>query len=56
MMYYITSNIARGAIGPAVYVSLLFAVVVAIYGIVFARNLMDLARRKYVVEESIFAA
>ena len=56
MMYYITSNMAKGAIGPAAYVSLLFAVVVAIYGIVFTRNLMDLARRKYVVEEGVFAA
>jgi len=56
MMYYITSNIASGAIGSAAYVSLLFAVVVAVYGIFFTRNLMDLARRKYVVEEGIFAA
>jgi NitT/TauT family transport system permease protein len=56
MMYYITYNMANGAVGPAAYVSLLFAVVVAIYGIVFTRNLMDLARRKYVVEEGIFAA
>jgi len=56
MMYYITSNMAKGALGPAAYVSLLFAVVVAIYGIVFTRNLMDLARRKYVVEEGVFAA
>jgi NitT/TauT family transport system permease protein len=56
MMYYISSNMAAGQIGPAAYVSLLFAVVVAIYGILFTRNLMDLARRKYVVEEGIFAA
>ena len=56
MMYYITYNMANGAIGPAAYVSLLFAVVVAIYGILFTRNLMDLARKKYVVEEGIFAA
>jgi len=56
MMYYITSNMAAGAIGPAAYVSLLFAVVVAVYGILFTRNLMDLARKKYVVEEGIFAA
>jgi len=56
MMYYITSNMAKGAIGHAAYVSLLFAVVVAIYGIVFTRNLMDLARKKYVVEEGVFAA
>ena len=56
MMYYITYNMSNGAIGPAAYVSLLFAIVVAIYGIVFTRNLMDLARKKYVIEEGIFAA
>lgn len=56
MMYYISSNISQGAIGPAAYVSLLFAIVVAIYGIAFTRNLMDLARKKYIIEEGIFAA
>jgi NitT/TauT family transport system permease protein len=56
MMYYISSNMASGQIAAAAYVSLLFAIVVAIYGIVFTRNLMDLARKKYVVEEGIFAA
>ena len=56
MMYYISSNISNGAIGPAAYVSLLFAIVVAIYGIAFTRNLMDVARKKYVIEEGIFAA
>lgn len=56
MMYYVSSNMANGDIAAAAYVSLLFAIVVAIYGIVFTRNLMDLARRKYVVEEGIFAA
>jgi len=56
MMYYISSNMAVGQIGAAAYVSLLFAIVVAIYGIAFTRNLMDLARKKYVVEEGIFAA
>jgi len=56
MMYYISSNMANGEIGAAAYVSLLFAIVVAIYGIAFTRNLMDLARKKYVVEEGIFAA
>ena len=30
--------------------------VVAMYGIVFARNLTDLARKKYVVEEGVLAA
>jgi len=56
MMYYITYNMAIGAIAPAAYVSLLFAVVVAVYGILFTRNLMDIARKKYVIEEGIFAA
>ncbi|MGH9920974.1 MAG: ABC transporter permease subunit, partial [Nitrososphaerales archaeon] len=48
MMYYISSNMANGQVAAAAYVSLLFAVVVAVYGIVFTRNLMDLARKKYV--------
>jgi len=56
MMYYISSNMANGDVAAAAYVSLLFAAVVAIYGVVFTRNLMDLARKKYVVEEGIFAA
>jgi NitT/TauT family transport system permease protein len=56
MMYYISSNISTGQIAPAAYVSLLFAIVVSIYGIAFTRNLMDLARKKYIIEEGIFAA
>ena len=56
MMYYISSNISKGYVAPAAYVSLLFAIVVSIYGIAFTRNLLDLARKKYVVEEGIFAA
>jgi NitT/TauT family transport system permease protein len=47
---------ANGEVTSAAYVSLLFAVVVAVYGIVFTRNLMDVARKKYVIEEGIFAA
>jgi hypothetical protein len=43
-------------IGPAAYVTLLFSIVVTIYGIVFTRNLMDVARKKYVIEEGVFAA
>jgi NitT/TauT family transport system permease protein len=56
MMYYISANMANGEVTSAAYVSLLFAVVVAVYGIVFTRNLMDVARKKYVIEEGIFAA
>jgi NitT/TauT family transport system permease protein len=56
MMKYISLNLANGNVGAAAYVSLLFAFVVIIYGLFFTRNLMDLARKKYVVEEGIYAA
>jgi NitT/TauT family transport system permease protein len=56
MMKFITENMASGQVGDAAWVSFIFAIVVAIYGIVFTRNLMDLARKKYVVEEGIYAA
>jgi NitT/TauT family transport system permease protein len=56
MMKYIGENLSNGNIGAAAWVSLLFAVVVIIYGLLFTRNLMDLARKKYVVEEGIYAA
>ena len=56
MMKYIGLNMANGNVANAAWVSLLFAMVVAIYGIVFTRNLMDLARKKYVVEEGVYAA
>jgi NitT/TauT family transport system permease protein len=56
MMKYIGLNMANGNVANAAWVSLLFAIVVAIYGIVFTRNLMDLARKKYVVEEGVYAA
>ncbi|HYB03972.1 MAG TPA: ABC transporter permease subunit, partial [Nitrososphaerales archaeon] len=56
MMKYISLNLANGNIGAAAYVSLLFAFVVILYGLFFTRNLMDLARKRYVVEEGIYAA
>jgi NitT/TauT family transport system permease protein len=56
MMKYISSNMVKGEVASAAWVSLIFAIVVAVYGIVFTRNLMDLARRKYVVEEGVYAA
>ena len=55
MMKYIGLNMATGHVANAAWVSFLFAIVVAIYGIVFTRNLMDLARKKYVVEEGVYA-
>jgi NitT/TauT family transport system permease protein len=56
MMKFIGSNLASGSIGAAAWVSFLFAIVVVIYGLFFTRNLMDIARKKYVVEEGVFAA
>jgi NitT/TauT family transport system permease protein len=56
MMKFIGANLASGNIGAAAWVALLFAVVVVIYGLFFTRNLMDIARKKYVVEEGVFAA
>jgi NitT/TauT family transport system permease protein len=56
MMRFISVNIASGNITAAAYVSLIFAIVVIIYSFVFTRNMMDLARKKYVVEEGIYAA
>jgi len=56
MMKYIGYNLSIGDIGAAAWVSVLFAIVVIIYGLFFTRNLMDLARKKYVVEEGIYAA
>ncbi|HUK29320.1 MAG TPA: ABC transporter permease subunit, partial [Candidatus Acidoferrales bacterium] len=55
MMKYIGVNMSQGQVGNAAWVSFLFAIVVAIYGLVFTRNLMDLARKKYVVEEGVYA-
>ncbi len=55
MMKFIGENLAAGNVASAAWVSLLFAVVVIFYGIFFTRNLMDLARRRYVVEEGVYA-
>ncbi|MBX8631652.1 MAG: ABC transporter permease subunit [Thermoplasmata archaeon] len=46
-----TGNIALAAWG-----SFLFGIVVAVYSILFTRKMMDLARKKYVAEEGIYAA
>ncbi|MDE1872794.1 MAG: ABC transporter permease subunit [Thaumarchaeota archaeon] len=56
MMKVISAGLVNGNIGLAAWTSLLFAIVVGIYSIVFTRNLMDLARKKYVIEEGIYAA
>jgi NitT/TauT family transport system permease protein len=56
MMKYLTMNTAQGHIDNAAWVSLLFAVVVIIYATVFTRKLMEVAGKKYVIEESLFMA
>jgi NitT/TauT family transport system permease protein len=56
MMKVITSNTASGHIDIAAWTSFLFAIVVVVFGILFTRKLMDLARKRYVVEEGIYQA
>lgn len=56
MMKVISAGLANDNMGIAAWTSLLFAIVVGVYSIVFTRNLMDLARKKYVIEEGIYAA
>ncbi|MRN61420.1 MAG: hypothetical protein FIO03_05130 [Nitrosopumilales archaeon] len=52
MMKLITSNVANGhTVIAARASSLLFAIVATIFGIILTKNLMDLASKRYVVEE-----
>ncbi len=44
-----------GNIALAGWASFLFAIIVAIYSILFTRKMMDLARKKYVAEEGIYS-
>ncbi len=46
-----TGNIALAAWG-----SFIFGIIVAIYSVVFTRKMMDLAQKKYVAEEGVYAA
>jgi NitT/TauT family transport system permease protein len=45
-----TGNIALAAWG-----SFLFAIIVAVYSIIFTKKMMDLAKKKYVAEEGIYS-
>jgi NitT/TauT family transport system permease protein len=56
LMKIITSNTASGNIGVAAWTSLLFAIAVIIFGLVFTKKLLDLASKKYVVEDGIYQA
>ena len=56
MMKFIGFNLARIDIGAATWISLIFPIVVFIYDRVFARRFMDVARKRYVFEEGVYAA
>ena len=45
-----------GNISLAAWASFLFGIVVTVYSLLFTRNMMDLARKKYVSEEGIYSA
>ena len=47
---------AQGNIALAAYASLIFGIFVVAFAMGFTRHLMELSRKKYVIEESIFAA
>ena len=47
---------AQGNIALASWASFIFAMFVVAFAMGFTRHLMDLSRRKYVIEESVFAA
>lgn len=46
----------RGDLALLAWLSLLFSISIAIYAILITRRLMDLARRRYIAEEAVFAA
>jgi NitT/TauT family transport system permease protein len=56
LMKLIVVSTAEGNIALAAWASLIFGVVVVLFAIFFTRRLMDLAQKKYVVEEAIYAA
>jgi NitT/TauT family transport system permease protein len=47
---------ASGDIALAAWGSLIFGIIVAIYSVLFTRKMMDLAQKKYVAEEGVYAA
>ncbi|MFP3162515.1 MAG: ABC transporter permease subunit [Acidianus hospitalis] len=46
----------QGNLALVGWLSLIFAIIVVIYSVLFTRKMMDLARKKYVAEEGIYAA
>ncbi|MEM4104805.1 MAG: ABC transporter permease subunit [Thermoplasmatales archaeon] len=56
LMKFISIQTSSGNIGLAGWASFIFGIVVIIYSIFFTRRMMDIARKRYVAEEGIFAA
>jgi NitT/TauT family transport system permease protein len=47
---------ANGDLALAAWGSLIFGIIVAVYSVMFTRKMMDLAQKKYVAEEGVYAA
>nr|WP_241760305.1 ABC transporter permease subunit [Thermoplasma volcanium] len=56
IMKFIDIQTEAGNIAYAGWASFIFGIVVVIYSILFTRRMMDLARKRYVAEEGLFAA
>ena len=56
LMKYISQATLQGNIEIAAWSSFIFSIVVVLYSLLFTKQLMDLARKKYVAEEGIYAA
>jgi ABC-type anion transport system, duplicated permease component len=56
LMKYISQATLQGNIEIAAWSSFIFSIVVVLYSLFFTKKLMDLASKKYVAEEGIYAA
>ncbi len=56
LMKFISLQTSTGNISMAGWASFIFGIVVVVYSIFFTRRMMDLARKRYVAEEGIYAA
>jgi len=56
LMKFIDVNTQNGNIPLAAWASVLFGVVIVVYSLLFTKKMMDLAKKRYVAEEGIFAA
>ncbi len=56
IMAIIDNATATGNLALASWASFIFGIIVVVYSLLFTRNLMELARKKYIAEEGIYAA